>query len=151
MYVRACMRVCVDASMPACKCLLAMHKHLPQPTVGAEFPIPYNFHYQYKYELMNLKTFNLLVFYYFIKKFKITCSHCFLINNTDKNRLIIKNIKKWTFIYKISKIKFSSFELLQQMRYNKTPHCSAAIPFPTALQPGVGLGLLQEFSPSFPV
>jgi hypothetical protein len=76
--VRARESECVGASVPACKCLRSIHEYLPQSKVGAEFPIPYHFHYQYKHESMNLKIFNL--FYYFIKKLKITCSHCFLTN-----------------------------------------------------------------------
>jgi len=80
MCVRACVCVgaSVRASVRACNCLRAMHEYSPQSTVGDEFPIAYIFYYQYKYESMNFKTFNL--FYYFIKKFKITCSHRFLIN-----------------------------------------------------------------------
>jgi len=53
---------CVLARAWVRLCLRAMHEYLPQSTVGAEFPIPYNFHYQYNYESINLKTFNL--FYY---------------------------------------------------------------------------------------
>jgi len=39
----------------------------------------------------------------------------------------------------------------RKKKYFVTASKMHTIPFPMALQPGVGLGLLQEFPPSFPL